>query len=299
MVDTRETLGSSPPPLPAHVELAREPSVPVAPSQPARADSSPWRHVRRWWALIAGGLFALLKFAKVLKLAKLGAVLVKAGPVMLKTGATMILSLGAYALVWGWKYALGVVLLLLVHELGHLIVARRLGLAAGAPVFIPFMGAFIALKDQPRNVWVEAQVGIGGPIAGAVGALACHGLYLTTHEPLFAALAFSGYFLNLFNLTPIGFLDGGRVIGAISPWLMIVGVVAMLAMLFARFNPIVLLVLVMSVPRVWALFRKRSDAEKSYFEVTKSQRISMGVTYVWLVALLWLGMHVAHVPAPS
>lgn len=296
MVDTRETIDSAPPPLPAPMELASEPAVPA--SAPP-SDASPWRHLRRWWGLIAGGLFALLKFAKVLNLAKLGAVFVKGGPMLLKTGGTMILSLGAYAFAWGWKYALGVVLLLLVHELGHLIVARRHGLAAGAPVFIPFMGAFIALKDQPRNVWVEAQVGIGGPIAGAVGALACHALYLTTHEPLFAALAFSGYLLNLFNLTPIGFLDGGRVVGAISPWLMIIGVVVMIAMLFARFNPILLVILVMSLPRLWALFRKRNEAEKSYFEVTRSQRISMGVTYVWLITLLWLGMHVAHVPAPS
>src|SRR5881409_280472 len=145
-------------------------------------------------------------------------------PVLLKTGGTMFLTLWLYAQTWGWWYALGFVLLIFVHECGHLLAARRVGLKVGAPVFIPFMGAFIALKEAPRNAWIEAQVGIGGPLLGTIGAVVCYGLYELTGERLLVALAFSGFFLNLFNLAPVGFLDGGRIVTALSPWLWLVGI---------------------------------------------------------------------------
>jgi Zn-dependent protease len=95
---------------------------------------------------------------------------IKFFPVILKTGGSMFLMIWIYAMNWGWWYAGGFVLLLLVHECGHLIAARRMGLKVGAPVFIPFMGAFIALKEAPRNAWVEAQVGIGGSVLGSLWA---------------------------------------------------------------------------------------------------------------------------------
>ena len=152
-------------------------------------------------------------------------------PVLLKTGGTMLLTIWVYAQTWGWWYALGFVLLIFVHECGHLLAARRIGLKVGAPVFIPFMGALIALKEAPPNAWIEAQVGIGGPLLGTAGAAACDGLYLATGNPLFRALAFSGFFLNLFNLAPIGFLDGGRIVTALSPWLWLVGLGVVSALL--------------------------------------------------------------------
>src|SRR5882724_8728381 len=140
-------------------------------------------------------------------------------PLILKTGGTMFLSIWVYAMYWGWWFALGFVLLIFVHECGHLIAARRLGLKVGAPVFIPFMGALIALKEAPRNAWIEAQVGIGGPLLGAAGAAVCYGIYLATGNWMFRSLAYTGFFLNLFNLAPVGFLDGGRIVAALSPWL--------------------------------------------------------------------------------
>src|SRR5439155_238894 len=109
-------------------------------------------------------------------------------PVLLKTGGTMLLTIWVYALTWGWWFAVGFVVLIFVHECGHLLAARRLGLKVGAPVFIPFMGAFIALKEAPRNAWVEAQVGIGGPMLGTLGAGVCEGLHLATGNPLFGAM---------------------------------------------------------------------------------------------------------------
>ena len=209
----------------------------------------------------------------------------------LKTGGTMILSIGAYAMFWGWKYAVGFVLLLLIHECGHLIAARHCGLKVGAPVFIPFMGAVIALKEAPRNAWIEAKVGIGGPLLGTLGALACEMIYLVTGNQLYRALAYTGFFLNLFNLAPIGYLDGGRIVTALSPWLWIVGFAIMVGLIVAHFNFIVLIILLMSLPRLFFLFRAKTDDERRYFEVTPSQRLKMAGMYFGLIAFLVYGMN--------
>ena len=210
----------------------------------------------------------------------------------LKTGGTMIFSMWAYALMWGWQYAVGFVLLIFVHECGHLIAARQCGLKVGWPVFIPFMGAVIALKEAPRNAWIEAEVGIGGPLLGTLGALACEGIYLATGNQLYRALAYTGFFLNLFNLAPIGFLDGGRIVSALSPWLWLVGFVIMIAMIFVHFNIIVLIILLMSLPRLFSLFRKKTEEEQRYFEVTPAQRLKMATMYFGLIAFLVYGMKV-------
>jgi Zn-dependent protease len=211
----------------------------------------------------------------------------------------MLLSIWAYALFYGWKFAVGFVLLIFVHECGHLIVARRFGLNVSAPMFIPFMGALILLKDSTRNAWVESWVGIGGPLLGSLGALVCHGIYLVTGETLFAALAYTGYFLNLFNLAPIGFLDGGRIVTAISPWLWIVGAVFLTVTLFLQFNFIVLLILIMSAPRLLSLFRKKSEEEKRYFEIERWQRVVMTLLYFGLIAALLFSMSVTQVAPPA
>lgn len=217
-------------------------------------------------------------------------------PVILKTGGTMILSIGAYALAWGWWFALGFVLLIFVHECGHLIAAKRLGLKVGAPVFIPFMGAFIALKEAPRNAWIEAQVGIGGPLLGAAGAAVCYAIYAATGNPLFSALAYSGFFLNLFNLAPFGFLDGGRVATALSPWLWLAGAVIIGILMFVSFNPLLLIIFIFSLPRLFSLFRNKSPEELRYYEVTPGRRWLMAGIYFGLIALLLLGMEQTHVP---
>jgi Zn-dependent protease len=188
------------------------------------------------------------------------------------------------------------VLLIFVHECGHLIAAKRIGLKVGAPVFIPFMGALIALKEAPRNAWIEAQVGIGGPILGTVGAAVCEGIYLLTGNPLFRALAYTGFFLNLFNLAPVGFLDGGRIVTALSPWLWIVGFVIMAVMTVLHFNFILLLILIFSVPRLLFLFRRKTGTELRYFEVTPAQRWTMAVMYFGLIVLLVLGMEATLIP---
>lgn len=218
-------------------------------------------------------------------------------PAILKTGGTMILSIGAYAIFYGWKFAVGLVLLIFVHECGHLVAARRLGLRVGPAVFIPFMGAFIALKDAPKNAWIEAWVGIGGPIFGALASVVCHVIYMLTGHQLFLVLAHVGYLMNLFNLAPVGFLDGGRIATALSPWLWVAGTVIIGVLMVVSFNPILLLVLVLSLPRLFTLFRKRTDEEKRFYEVTPAQRVTMAILYFGLAAALALGMTMTPMPA--
>ncbi len=219
-------------------------------------------------------------------------------PVIFKTGGSMIIAIWAYALFWGVWFAVGFVFLVLVHECGHLLAAKRLGLKVGAPVFIPFMGAFIALKEAPRNAWVESQVGIGGPMLGTLGAGICYLIFLMGGSPIFCALAYTGFFLNLFNLAPVGFLDGGRIAAALSPWLWPIGFAILVFLLVAQgtFNPVVIFLLIVSVPRLLFLFRKKSEEELRYFEVTPAQRWTMAAMYLGLVVLLILGMHVSHIP---
>ena len=240
--------------------------------------------------MIAIGVL-LLNFGGKLKFVI--APLLKFFPVILKSGGTMILMIGVYTAMWGWKFALGFVVLLFVHELGHLVAAKKFNLPVSAPIFIPFMGAFIALKEAPRNAWVEASVGIGGPLLGAAGALLCHGVGEIFQAPLFIALAWVGYWLNLFNLTPIGYLDGGRIVTALSPWLWIPGLALIGWMAWTRPNFIIWLVLLLSLPRVFSLFRKKSEEERRYFEVTRSQRWGMGTLYFGLIAALVLGMDIS------
>jgi len=135
------------------------------------------------------------------------------------------------------------------------------------------------------------------PLLGTLGAGLCGGIFILTQQPLFLALAYTGFFLNLFNLMPIGFLDDERIATAISPLLWVIGLVILVAMIFTQkqFNFLLILILVMSLPRVWSLFRAKSDEEKRYFEVTKEQRVTMAVLYFGLVTLLVFGMRWAQI----
>ena len=214
---------------------------------------------------------------------------------VLKTGATMILSIAGYAMLWGWRFGVGFVLLILIHELGHLIAAKKCGLKVGAPIFIPFMGALIALKDAPKNAWIESQVGIGGPILGTIGAAVCEVIFLLTGNPLFRALAYTGFFLNLFNLVPVGFLDGGRIVTALSPWIWLVGFVILAGLTYLHFNFLLLMILILSLPRLFSLFKEKSEEERRYFEVTPAQRMIMAAMYFGLIAFLVFGMQMTHI----
>ena len=281
-----------PPPPPPPPPAAPPVWYPPPPPPPPRATSS-----RGNWAKVLGPIGAVLllglKFFGKLKFLVLP--ILKFIPTILKTGGTMILTIWVYATFWGVWFAVGFVLLIFVHESGHLLAARRLGLKVGAPVFIPFMGAFIALKEAPKNAWIESQVGIGGPMLGTLGAGVCELIHLATGNPLFRALAYTGFFLNLFNLAPVGFLDGGRIVTALSPWLWIVGFCIVLTLTIMRPNFLLVLILIFSVPRLWSLFRAKTDEEKRFYEVTPAQRWTMATMYFGLIALLVLGMQISHI----
>lgn len=237
--------------------------------------------------------------ALILKFKFAIAAAIKFLPALLGSGGTMIFSIWVYAMFWGFWYAVGFVLLIFVHECGHLLAAKHFGLKVSAPMFMPFVGAVILLKETPRNAWIESVVGISGPLLGSAGALVCEILYLATGNMMFRALAHTGYLINLFNLMPVGFLDGGRIVTAISPWLWIVGLVVMVFVTITRFNIILLLIVIMWLPRLFSLFRHKTDEERRYYEVTPEQRLEMGLLYFGLIVALVLGMHLTFIPRES
>jgi Zn-dependent protease len=129
---------------------------------------------------------------------------------------SMLLSLAVYWSIWGWKFALGFVLSIYVHEMGHVIALRRYGFKASAPMFIPGLGALVRLQQQIVNPLEDAEIGLAGPIYGLGAALFTLVLWKATALPIFAAIAGVGAWINLFNLIPIGSLDGGRGFHALS-----------------------------------------------------------------------------------
>ncbi len=264
----------------------------TVPSDATHPSRQPWQaRVKKALGPIGVVFVVIAKFFAKLKFIILPAL--KFLPLLLKSGGTMLLMIWVYTMMWGWKFAVGFVVLLLVHECGHLIVAKKFGLKVGAPVFIPFMGAFIALKEAPRNAWMEACVGIGGPMLGSLGALVCNVTGETFDIPIFFALAWFGYFLNLFNLTPVGMLDGGRIVTALSRWLWLPGFAVLLWFGWKYPNFIVWLMVIASLPRIVSLFRKRTEEERQYYEVTPAQRWTMSILYFGLIAVLIFGMQLA------
>jgi Zn-dependent protease len=140
---------------------------------------------------------------------------------------------------------------------------------------------------------MEACVGIGGPMLGSLGALVCNALGEIFDAPVFIALAWFGYFLNLFNLTPVGMLDGGRIVTALSRWLWLPGFAVLIWFGWKFPNFVVWLMVLLSLPRIYSLFQKRSEEERRYYEVTPAQRWTMSILYFGLIAVLVFAMHLA------
>jgi Zn-dependent protease len=212
------------------------------------------------------------------------------------TSASMLVSLGAYAWIWGWKFAVGFIALLFVHELGHYLEAKRQGLDVSAPMFIPFLGAAILLKENPLNAWREAQVAIAGPIVGSLGAAAVWVVGEQQNNELLLALAFTGFFLNLFNLLPVVPLDGGRIAAAIHPYLWVVGFVGLVALVFFVPNPLLIVIVVIVALELWHRWQQRGRPEAAeYYKVEPWQRFAATVGYFGLAALLAIGMNASFV----
>jgi len=206
---------------------------------------------------------------------------------LLLTGGSMLVSVFAYALLFGWRYAVGFVVLLFVHEMGHYIAARQRGLDVGAPTFIPFIGAWVELKDMPHDAETEAYVGLGGPLLGTVGALACYFLARDQDSNLLLAIAYSGFFLNLFNLIPLSPFDGGRITAVLSPRVWLLGVPVLVALFFWRPSPMLILMALLAAPQLLKAIRYKSDSEEAqtYYAVSAATRFEYGFYYLALAAV--------------
>ena len=233
--------------------------------------------------------------AIVAALAKLKAILLLLPKVkLLASSGTILVSLVAYALLWGFPFAAGFIALLFIHEMGHAIALRREGIKASWPMFIPFLGAVIAARSLGNNATAEARVGLAGPILGSIGAAACVLVWHATGNDLWRALAFTGFFLNLFNLLPVVPLDGGRAMAAMAPWMWFVGFAAMIPLAIIFPNPIILLILIFAgfeTYKRWQQRRAGGLAQEAYYRVRPLDRALVAAVYLSLVALLVVGMH--------
>ncbi|MCE9584973.1 MAG: site-2 protease family protein [Planctomycetes bacterium] len=215
---------------------------------------------------------------------------------------TLAASVGAYHLLGTWTFAMGVFGVVLIHELGHGWVMRAHGLRAGFPIFIPFVGAIIAMRDQPRDARVEAEIGYGGPLTGAIASTIAFVVFYATQSDVWLRVALVGYLLNLFQMIPVLPLDGGRIVAAISPRLWIVGIAFLAAVVGltwaspsprAEYLPGTILLLMLAsigMGRAWEAWRDpRRLGPEAYYDVPGNYRIAMALAYLLLTAFLtWM-----------
>ena len=218
---------------------------------------------------------------------------------LLVTAGTALVSVAAYSLFFGWWFAAGFVALLFVHEMGHVIALRREGIKASAPMFIPFMGAAIFSRSLGDNALAEARVGLAGPILGSIGAAAVAVVGELTGSSLLIALAYFGFFINLFNLLPVIPLDGGRAAAAMSPWMWFAGLFVMVALVFLNpGNPILLIIVLFAAYQTWHRWQQRktrSLAQAAYYRVAPLHRLLVFAVYVGLIVALVFGMSETHI----
>ncbi|MCO4857543.1 site-2 protease family protein [Herbaspirillum sp. WGmk3] len=215
---------------------------------------------------------------------------------LLASGGSMLLSLLGYTLIFGWRYALGFVCMLLIHEYGHYWAARNRRLDVGLPTFIPFVGAWIEMKDKPLDAETEAYVGLAGPLAGSIAALACYFAARQLDSSLLLAISYSGFFLNLFNLIPLSPFDGGRITAVLSPRIWFAGVPVLIALFVYHPSPMLILVAILALPQLrlaWNYDPSHPDNAR-YYGVPLSTKLNYSTCYLALIAFLAmmvLGVH--------
>jgi len=270
-----------------------EPSPWFAPApEPDRPDPKQSFFKRRLGPMLAAIVALLAKFKTVLLLLpKLK---------LFTTAGTMLVSIAAYSFLFGWTFAVGFVVLLLVHEIGHVIALRREGIKASAPMFIPFLGAVISARSLGDNALAEARVGLAGPILGSVGSALCVLVWQLTGNDIWRALAFTGFFLNLFNLLPVIPLDGGRAMAAMAPWMWVLGFAALIPLAVIFPNPIMLIIILfagLETLKRWRLRRTGGPSQRAYYRVRPRDRLLVAAVYLALIALLVVGMNATHLHA--
>jgi Zn-dependent protease len=265
-------------PTPAWLPPAAPAPLPPAPESPRK---------RRFGPIGVMGLL-LLKFA-----AKAKAILLLLPKLkVLSTAGSMLVSVGAYSLLWGWRFAAGFVGLLWVHEMGHYVQMRREGVKPSWMLFIPFLGAAVGTRSLGGNALAEARIGLAGPIVGTIASALLLPIAHNSGHDLIRALAFTGFFLNLFNLIPLVPFDGGRAMAAMAPWMWFLGFAAMLAFFIAFPNPILIIFLLLGGMETWRRWKQRGSEEgnEAYYDVAPGARLLVGLVYVGLIAACAIGM---------
>lgn len=236
--------------------------------------------------MVSIGLGASFLFGK-LKFVLIGLKLTKAAPLI-----SMVISSAAYSFIFGWPYAIGMVGLIFVHECGHALVMMRYGLPFSPMVFIPFMGAVIAMEKRPKNSYEEAIIAFGGPVLGSAAALTVAAAGAATGNQMLFALADWGLLINLFNLLPIGSMDGGRICGAISPSIGVIGLAGGGAMIYygAVSNPIFYLIMMAGTYQTFSRFMGWGEESEDYYRISSVDQASLFAAYIALIGGLILAM---------
>jgi Zn-dependent protease len=252
----------------------------IPPDSPYHASPTPTARRNRG---LLGGLGALLVAA--LAYGKYAFLILVKIPFLLTAG-TALVSVVAYSFLGGPWFAVGLVLMIFVHEMGHVIEIRRQGMAATAPIFIPFLGAAIFQRSHAQSPMRQAQIGIAGPIAGTIGATVALIFYGETHWVVLLTWAYFGFLINLFNMIPFGMLDGGWILAPTSKWVQVAGLAALAYGWITGFiSPLVIVILILGLPMVWQRFRNKAlDAYLT--SGPAGPRIAMGLAWLGLVAYL-------------
>jgi Zn-dependent protease len=263
---------------------------PPAPTYPVTSDippESPYHYSptppRKRSGGLLGGLVALVIAA--LAYGKYAVLLIFKIPALATLGSALV-SVAAYSLWGGPWFAVGLVLMIFVHEMGHVVEIRRQGMVATAPIFIPFVGAAIFQRSHAQSPIRQAQIGIAGPIAGTIGATAALVLYNSTGWVVLLIWAYLGFLINLFNMIPFGMLDGGWILAPVSKWIQVAGLAVLVGLFLAQLvSPIVIIVVILGLPVVVQRFRDRAlDAHLT--SGPAGPRYLMGAAWLGLVAYL-------------
>ncbi|HEY4912651.1 MAG TPA: site-2 protease family protein [Candidatus Dormibacteraeota bacterium] len=267
-----------PPPQPPIYPVTSD----IPPDSPLHSAPTPSQGANRG---AMGGLGGLL--AAVWAFVKFGGLLIFKIPAA-GTLISLVISFGGYALFYGPWFALALVTMIFVHEMGHVLEIRRQGMTATAPIFIPFMGAAIFQRSHPTDALKQAEIGIAGPIAGTIGATAAFALYGATHNDVLLLAALIGFYINLFNLLPVWQLDGAWILAPVSKWFQVAGYgMIVVGALFLHFvSPLLIIVAVLGIPTLIARFR---TADNPYYtSVPAGARWAMGAA--WLALVIYLGV---------
>jgi len=281
-------------PLPHPQPTGEYPSADPFGEQPRGAGGRASDLRKRVGGILAALVAGVAKFFAAIK----GLILLLPKVKLLSTAGTALVSVVLYSLVFGWWFAVGFVVLLFVHEMGHVIQLRREGIRAGAPMFIPFLGAVVAMKQMPDDALAEARVGLAGPILGTLGAGVCLAIAVATNSPLLHALAYVGFLLNLINMVPLTPFDGGRAMAAMAPAMWFVGLGVMVFLLLLTHNTFLLIFVLLGgydTYNRWKLRKSGSLEQAAYYRVAPFSRLAVATVYIGLIVALVVGMGASEV----